>query len=259
MMYASAHKQHIRHCFNQSARSYDENSQIQQRVGQQLIQLLIPYRHAAEHVIDLGCGSGWTTEQLASKISYDQFDAIDIADHLLTKAQGRLNNDDVNFHEADFDVFPLLNNKYFDLIFSNMALHWSLELENTMYNLTQQLSINGLIAFTLPIEGTFAELPAMNRNQFYSLAVLSAWLKAFGLRLLSVSENKFLLHFDSMLAAMKSIKASGANHVLRNKPESLPKCILTSLRPTTLTYSIGYFVAEKSLRPWTLPCGRGSV
>jgi malonyl-CoA O-methyltransferase len=120
-----------------------------------------------------------------------------------------------------------------------------MQFEKTIHELTKQLATDGLIAFSLPIEGTFVELPPESRNHFFSLAKLKTFLSKAGLQMLSVSENTYLLHFDSMLDAIKSIKATGASYVVNNQMISSSKSMLLAKQPTTLTYCIGFLIAEK--------------
>ena len=84
------HKKNICQCFNKAANTYDDHSSTQQHAGKKLISLLLNDCRRADRMIDLGCGTGTTTEQLAKRIHYQHFHAIDIADQLLAKTECRL-------------------------------------------------------------------------------------------------------------------------------------------------------------------------
>jgi len=234
----------IRYCFNQAADSYDGQSYIQKQIGLCLIQSLLSHLTNATHIIDLGCGSGFTTLQLAKAIEYQSFAAIDIADQLLTKAENRLNPYGVDVYAADFD--NLSTSKQFNLIFSNMALHWGLQFAKTLHSLTTQLAANGVIAFSIPLTYTFQELPSRSRNVFYDLKKIKTMLEKLNLSLLNSDEDYLVATFNSMLAALRSIKASGANYLMSHTSSRLNKTQLTKLQTFDLTYHVGYFVAKKN-------------
>ncbi len=238
-------KLHIRRCFNKAAITYDLHSRIQQQAGQTLISLLENITQQADRIIDLGCGTGLTSEHLARKMHFKQFYAIDIADQLLIKARQRLRYPGMNVYERDFDTLNITDGCY-DLIFSNMSLQWSNQIEQTLAVLMRLLSANGLLAFSLPLTGTFNELPALSRNHFLSFEKMCRLLGCN--LLLAKTENK-RIDFESQYAALTSIKASGANYV-SGRDQTLHSGLSTEFRPVTstftLTYHIGYFIAGKT-------------
>ena len=84
-LYKNNYKNKIQHSFNRAASSYDDHCHAQQRAGSKLIQLIKPLHAQAERVLDLGCGTGMTTQQLASQYDYQDFHAIDISWHYSPK------------------------------------------------------------------------------------------------------------------------------------------------------------------------------
>lgn len=241
------HKNKIRRCFNRSALTYNQHSQVQQISGSKLVDHLYKYTREFESVIDLGCGSGIVTEQLAYKINYKKFYAIDIADKLIHQAKARLSSYPIYFYNADFEYLPF-EDKSFDLMFSNMSLHWSTELFNTLLIINKKTLDQGWIAFTLPLCGTFSELTSSSRNNFYQLNDIYSFLILSGFEPLVSVNEKLTLHFDSWVNALKSIKATGANYVFNNVKKSLSnaeaKRNFTQIK--CLSYQVGYFIARKN-------------
>jgi malonyl-CoA O-methyltransferase len=156
-------KKTIRACFNAASQTYDSHSIIQHQAGANLITLLIPHLASSESIIDIGCGTGLTTERLAKQLPYQSFFAIDIADQLLNTARARLRPYNIQIDERDFHHLTDKNNG-FNLIFSNMALHWSPSLAFTLATLKDFLAHNGILTFTVPLASTFIELALYPSN-----------------------------------------------------------------------------------------------
>jgi len=239
----TAHK--IKRSFNRAAGTYDHSCQVQTAAGEHLIQLL--HQHPLsirECAIDLGCGTGIVTEKLARSISFLEFHAIDIADQLLIKAKPRLIPHGVSVYPMDFDQLSL-DKKSFDLIFSNMALHWSKDFSFLLHTLHAYLSPSGILAFSIPLTGTFTELQHYAAlNAFHASQEVTATLEKMGYTLCAHHQEKKIISFDHPLAALQSIKKTGANCVHERKKAGLQgKSLLKQLAVTQLTYVIGYFLA----------------
>jgi malonyl-CoA O-methyltransferase len=248
---AHTHKQKIRHCFNKAALSYDENSTMQQLIGQKLIAWLNDYQLPIKNIIDLGCGSGIVTEQLLKQYpSNDAYHdqpahlyAIDIADQLLLQAQKRLANYPIQLQEQDFEEFNYHPIK-FDLVFSNMALQWGLNLQKTFATIYDHLTQHGTLVFSLPLTGTFAELTHAQVNCFYSLQEIHLLLAQTGFTHIEYQQENLTMHFDSAINLLKSIKAVGANYVFAKRHHGLRKSLLQQTSDSII-YHVGYVLAKK--------------
>ena len=142
--------------FNRAANSYDTHCDLQQKVGDRLIAKLQKYCSQANSILDVGCGTGLITQKLIATYQSPSFHALDIAEALLAKAKIRLPNH-TTFHTANFDCLDAFLEPV-DVIFSNMSLHWSANLNATIKSLTTSLNSQGYIAFSMPTAGTFSEL-----------------------------------------------------------------------------------------------------
>jgi malonyl-CoA O-methyltransferase len=240
----SFHKNHIRLCFNRAAATYDQGSYPQQIIGSNLINLICKYITASNAIIDLGCGTGLITEQLARRINYNLFYAIDISEQLILHANTRLQPRGINVFTQDFDQLNFTD-ILFDLVFSNMALHWSGDFVPNLQNINRSLTLNGMIACTIPLEGTFAELGASSRNEFLAFAQLQEQLIANGFELLECFTDQLTFAYSSKLTALKSIQATGANYIFKRTNKSLAITPQIKSKQHKLSYNIGYFIARK--------------
>jgi malonyl-CoA O-methyltransferase len=242
-------KQDIRRCFNKAALTYDNHNVMQQQTGTALITLLQKHCHQPQKIIDLGCGSGSVTEHLARQFKYELFHALDISEQLLFKARERLFAYSVDVYEGDFDYLREPN-ILFDLAFSNMALQWSSSLGKTLASIHNNLASGGILAFSMPLHGTFAELNQFAKNNFYEADTVIAMLAKNHFVTLEYSVEPVSFSFDSLYSALKTLKAVGANHVF-NKPHNAlrGRSFLHDLTQAdenfVFTYVTGYFIARK--------------
>lgn len=95
---------------------YENHHAFVWQYGEELLQLLSP--KAGESILDLGCGTGQLTAQLAQAGA--AVSGIDADAAMIAKA--RLNYPDLLFEQADAQSFQV--NEPLDAVFSNAVLHW---------------------------------------------------------------------------------------------------------------------------------------
>lgn len=239
------HTKLVSRSFNKAADTYDQYAITQAASGRELIKQIILSRRNFTHVFDAGCGTGITTAELAKSIDYLSFTAVDTAASLLQHE--KLFTYDVHCMGFDYNDIHNLNQNY-DLIFSNMALHWSPSFTRTLEILTSSLACNGMIAFTIPLQGTFSELSeTFSRRDFFTRAEVETRLQATGCRLLHSDEIMYRQSFSDTLSALRSIKYTGANYVDQRRCRTLRgKSFLHSLALTELSYVTGFFIGIRS-------------
>lgn len=220
------HYSKIKHCFNRSSHYYDNNCELQFLVANQLIDLIIKKKKSYDAVIDVGCGTGLITQLLKAKIQSNHFFALDISDKSLMKARDRLDN--CVILESSFDNIPLQKSSV-DLVFSNMSFQWSDDFANTIAEVTRVLKKNSILAFSLPIQDSFAEIrfaiDALNLpncfNELVSDQKITSVLKSY--KIVDRVSLKCSYSFGSIYSLFKSIKNVGASHVLRNSKQHLSR------------------------------------
>lgn len=216
----------IRDCFNKAASKYDAHCQLQLSIGEKLLSLITP----AEKIIDLGCGTGITT----SKLTYKELYALDISDKLLAQAKLRLGNKNITYLEESFDNFSGLE---LDLAFANMSLQWSNDLKSTLSNIKANLKPGGILAFSIPLLGTFANLNISSMS-FLSFEQVKQLLTDWQIIYADSKEMNYI--FSNLIEALRSVKAVGANYY-KNKNGKL---ISRDKSTCILKYNIGYFVVR---------------
>lgn len=240
----------IKNCFNRAAKTYDAHSLTQQDACSLLINALKPIKSNFNTMIDLGCGSGLSTQLLTKSFQYKKLSAIDISDELMVIAQQRLKHVPVDFLNMDFNFLNQLHTQW-DLVFSNMSLQWSHSFKNLLQIVLQQLTTSGIFAFSIPLSGTFCELKSNARNHYYTHDAVIEDLSQNGLECLNSFTQQYVNYYDSAISALKAIKATGANHLFNKTIKSLKsrsyihEIYQSSQTASTLTYQIGFYIAKR--------------
>ena len=111
-----------------------------------------------ESVLDLGCGDGLTTRQLAGRLPGGRVVGIDSSRSMIEEAK-KLERDNLRFVLQD--ITDLDYRQEFDLIFSNAALHWVKDHNQVLGKCFIALKDNGLIRFNFAAQGNCSRLIAV--------------------------------------------------------------------------------------------------
>lgn len=114
---------------------YDSKHSFVWKYGQELIELLAPL--PGERMLDLGCGTGHLTSQLA--LMGVSITGLDHSSAMIQQA--RLNYPDLEFTEGDAADFAFA--EPFDGVFSNAALHWVKRAEDVVVCVARALRPDG--------------------------------------------------------------------------------------------------------------------
>ncbi len=101
-----------------NAAEYAANSAVQLAWARELIARL--NLRGDEHILDVGCGDGKITAELAQAVPRGSAMGIDASPHMIAFARAKF--PELEFHGMDARQIRL--GKTFDLVFSNAALHW---------------------------------------------------------------------------------------------------------------------------------------
>ena len=231
------HERNVSHAFSKARATYQQHARVQTCVGHQLIQHLLTINNNFARVVDAGCGPGFITRQLADAIHYQTFHAIDTNRSLLPQVDlpTTVKCLAMNFN----DLSPTSA----DLIFANMSLHWSHSFKHTMHVLHDALTANGLLAFTIPLHGTFAEISGnFSIYQFPTLDATAELLRHNGFKILFTNQVTYLDPFPDTISALRSIKLTGTNYTGLRKCNTLRgKSFLTQLAISKISYVIVFF------------------
>jgi len=132
---------------------YKEASKHQKEWGNKIISELS--LKGCESILDLGCGDGALTLQLARLVPDGKVVGLDASNSMIETAKQK-NSPNLTFVCADMDAMDFLYE--FDLIFSNAALHWVKNHRRLLDNCAKALKPGGSLRWSFGGFGNCANL-----------------------------------------------------------------------------------------------------
>lgn len=144
--------------FNQHAATYEAAANVQQEIGRRLFDRLDYLKIFPQRILDLGCGPGGFSRELALRFPKAQVFGVDVAVDMLREAkkkQGWLRK--WPLVTADMNCLPFATG-IFDLVFANQTIHWGGPLPQVFRELNRVMNANGCLMFTTLGPDTFKEI-----------------------------------------------------------------------------------------------------
>ncbi len=213
----SKDKAAISKAFSKAACTYDKHAAFQRDVGHRLLELL-PKSLSGLRILDLGCGTGYFSDQLKQRGA--NIVCADLSPAMLEQARLRCGDNDVMYVLADAEALPFTEGE-FDIVFSSLALQWCDDLSVPMSEIRRVLKPMGKGYFTTLVDGSLDELKQswlkidsyQHVNEFITfnqvkIALAQAQGAKHHLNLATVT-----VWYDSAMALMRDLKGIGANHI----------------------------------------------
>ncbi len=142
-----------------NARQYEQASGLQRDWG---LRLLAELRlRGDERILDLGCGHGALTADIAAAVPRGSVLGIDSSPSMVGRA-GRLARANLRFRRMDINDLDFAGE--FDLIFSNATLHWVLDHRRLLANARRALRPGGQVRFGFAGQGNSPTFLAVVRE-----------------------------------------------------------------------------------------------
>lgn len=135
--------------FEFDGEKYEKASKHQKEWGTRLISQL--QLKGDESILDLGCGDGALTKQLALLVPNGRVLGIDASTGMIKTAEKHI-SPNLNFACMDIDQISFKNE--FDVIYSNAALHWVKNHSRLLKNTFAALKPGGVIMWNFAGNGT---------------------------------------------------------------------------------------------------------
>lgn len=212
-------KQAVAQSFSRAASTYDSVAEVQRTVGGWLLQS-IQRQQELGTVLDVGCGSGALTVELARRLPLASVDGIDIAEGMLDVAAATHADPRVAYYVGDAEDIPF-EEKSFELVFSNFMLQWCPQPARALTEMRRVLRRNGQLVLSVPGAGTLAELAAAWRaadggahvHPFPDADRLSEWVETAGYGHVDIVERTRRVYVADARALMRELKTLGAHNL----------------------------------------------
>src|SRR5207248_3847681 len=125
------------------AAEYSRRSSLQEAMGQEVLALLD--LNGSERILDVGCGDGKITAQIASRASKGSVVGVDPSRDMISFARshfGPATTPNLRFEVADARRLPFKNE--FDLVVSFYVLYWILEQLTDLISICSILVLSGM-------------------------------------------------------------------------------------------------------------------
>jgi ubiquinone/menaquinone biosynthesis C-methylase UbiE len=123
-------------------RKYEKASNHQKEWGSRLVADL--GLRGSEHVLDLGCGAGGLTVQLAARVPRGAVLGVDASKGMIEVARTKA-CPTLTFRR--WDINDLVFDSRFDVVFSNATLHWIKDHTRLLANVRRALRSSGRVRF----------------------------------------------------------------------------------------------------------------
>ncbi|MCC2625767.1 MAG: SAM-dependent methyltransferase [Burkholderiales bacterium] len=170
---------------NWNSKLYDTKHGFVTEYGKDILQLLEP--KAGELILDLGCGTGALTNEIALRNA--KVIGIDSSESMISEA--KKNYPSTQFICANGQDFNLGDS--FDAVFSNAALHWMMEPQKVIHSVNKALKPGGRFVFEMGGKGNISNL----------LHVIDTSAKHFGVK------NTKLLNYYPGIAEYSGLLDNG--------------------------------------------------
>jgi trans-aconitate methyltransferase len=121
-------------------RDYERHSPHQREWGSGLVAELL--LQGNERILDLGCGDGSITRQLADRVPHGSVLGVDAAPEMLEAARDKC---PPNMAVQQLDITDLEFEPEFDVVFSNATLHWVHDHAGLLRNVHRALRPGGIL------------------------------------------------------------------------------------------------------------------
>lgn len=231
-------KRQVRLSFERAAAGYDAAAVMQHEVCRRLGERLECMKLDPGLILDAGCGTGYGSEQLLRRYPRAGLVALDMAHAMLRAASKRLpaqrrwapwlSPRRVNYLCADMEQLPVAENSV-DLVWSNLALQWSNDLDTVFGGMRRVLRPDGLLMFTTFGPDTLKELRQVfsqldgypHVSRFIDMHDVGDALMRGGFVNPVMEMETLTLTYDVMLDLMRDLKAIGAHNAAAGRRRGL--------------------------------------
>jgi malonyl-CoA O-methyltransferase len=216
----------VKHSFSDAAKTYDSVASLQRQIGRELLNI-DTVAHLQGVVLDLGCGTGFLTQELAPYCDKAALVALDLAQMMLERCREKMGVKS-QYICADAEKLPIRAQSV-NAIFSNVALQWCYPIDEALREVHRVLASEGALLFSTFGSDTLCELKTawanvddfVHVNDFYTLGNLQSALENAGFVNITLKRIRYLRQYANVLELMQELKHIGAHNVNQTRSKTL--------------------------------------
>ena len=224
----------VRAHFQRAATTYDAATFIEREVGERMLARLEYLTLQPQRILDIGSGTGYFGQMLASHYRQAQILEIDFAQAMLQQAQARLSKWQRWFGRrqqymcADIQALPLCRQSI-DMIWSNFSLLWQDMPDAILAECYRVLKPNGVVMLCTLGPDTLKELRSAFKgvdtyahvHPFMDMHDLGDALIRQGFSDPVMDMEYITVTYDDVHTLLLDLKATGVNSALIDRPQGL--------------------------------------
>lgn len=221
----SLDKSAIRHSFDHAAEHYDGAAQLQREIGVLLLDQLGDIDYRSKWVLDAGSGTGYCTRKLAQNGAW--VIACDIAPSMLYRARST-SDPGIGYVCSDIETLALRDASV-DIVVSNLALQWCVNLDLAFGNFSRILRPGGILAFSSfgprtlnELRDAWREVDGQQRvNRFYEARQVTDAMMHAGMSNARVESKIRIRGYANVHSLLSELKQLGAHNVRLGRSRGL--------------------------------------
>ncbi|WP_107669021.1 methyltransferase domain-containing protein [Cyanothece sp. BG0011] len=232
----SYQKEKIANNFSKGVNNYLSHSQVQKHCAEKLLQIAQNYTNSIPKgsILEIGCGTGFVTQELIKQFPNHFKDIIDISDEMLKYCEKNLHISEqqkalIQFRQMDGETIKTDANSYAAII-SSFTIQWFQDIVNSLNRLINTLQPQGVLLVAFPNDKSFPEWQKMcdqlnvpfTRNQLPNIEELMQKL-SIPPHKIYIYEEQVSINYNNAADFFKSLKIIGAGCNLKQEKLSIPQ------------------------------------
>ncbi|MFW0056173.1 MAG: malonyl-ACP O-methyltransferase BioC [Coxiella endosymbiont of Dermacentor silvarum] len=205
---------------------YREEAEIFHVIADRLLERLHFIRLNPLRIVDFGARMGYTTKALSEHYKKTDIISLDFSVSLLNRARDSMQSNSPKMLAAEYTLLPFADQSV-DLIFSNLAFQWSLNLQKTLRECNRILKPGGFLLFNTVGPDTLQELRTSfsdkkrHVHHFYDMHDIGDILTHLNFVDPVMDVERLTVLYSSVLQLIADLKSVGAHNAAQDRSRGL--------------------------------------